>query len=109
MASHPMKPDLLQKLSSARDLYALTRSVLVLCEPYGPVHSFKLTHNRGTSRVACVIELESPKQHPALARETGARAMSGAVCMEIPVSRDFDAAGRMPLPQQRPLEARVAG
>jgi hypothetical protein len=109
MTLEPMKPDLIQKLSSAHDLYALTRSVLVLCEPYGPVHSFKLTHNRGTSRVACMIELESPKQHAALAREIGARAVSGAVCMEIPVSRDFDAAGSMPLPQRPAFEARVAG
>jgi hypothetical protein len=109
MASNPMKPELVQKLSTARDLYALTRSVLVLCEPYGPVHSFKLTHNRGTSRVACVIELESPKQHNALARELGARALSGAVCMEVPVAKDFDAAGRMPLSPRPVLEARVAG
>jgi len=104
-----MKPELIEKLSSSSDLYVLTRSLLVLCEPYGPVHSFKLTHNRGTSRVACVIELEAAKQHLALAREIGARAVSGAVCMEIPVSRDFDAAGRMPVPQRPAFEARVAG
>ena len=104
-----MRTEILESLSSARDLYALTRSLLVLCERYGPVHSFKLTHNRGTSRVACAIELESPKQHAALARELGARALSGAVCMEVPVSRDFDAAGRMPLPQRPAFEARLAG
>jgi len=105
-----MKREIIDRLSSARDLYVLTRGLLVLCEPYGPVHSFKLTHNRGTSRVACVVELESPKQHAALARELGARAVSGAVCMEIPVGRDFDAAGRLPLPPQHAaFEARVAG
>jgi hypothetical protein len=104
-----MKPELIEKLSAASDLYVLTRSLLVLCEPYGPVHSFKLTHNRGTSRVACVIELEVPKQHLALARELGARVLTGAVCMEIPVSREFDAAGRMPVLQRPAFEARVAG
>jgi len=104
-----MKPELLEKVSDAREMVALTRSILELCEPFGPVHSFKLTHNRGTSRVACLIELESPRQHLALARALGARALSGAVSMEIPVSRDFDAAGRMPVPQRPSFEARLAG
>lgn len=87
-----MKPEVIDKLSDARDFYTLTRSVLALCEPFGPVHAFKLVHNRGASRVACTIELESPKQQPALARTLGARALNGsAACLDIPVSKDFEA------------------
>jgi hypothetical protein len=104
-----MKPDLIEKLADAHDLCTLTRGVLELCEPFGPVHSFKLTHNRGTSRVACLIELESPRQHTALARALGARALSGAVCLEVPVARGFDATARVPLSQRPAFEARLAG
>ena len=104
-----MKPELLEKLSDSRDFSALTGSVLELCEPFGSVHSLKLTHNRGTSSVACVIELEAPQQHSALARALGGRAMMGTVSVEIPVARDFDAAGRMTLPQRPAFEARLAG
>jgi len=84
-----MKPDILDKLGEAHDFCALTKSVLALCEPYGPVHAFRLTHNRGAARVACLIELESPKQQPALARALGARTLNGAVTLDVPVSRDF--------------------
>lgn len=77
------------KLSEARDFYALTKTVLSLCEPYGPVHSFRFIHNRGASRVACFVELESAKQQQALARGLGARGLNGAVCLDIPVRKDF--------------------
>ena len=104
-----MKPELLEKLAESHDFPALTQGILEQCDPFGPVHSFKLTHNRGTSSVACVIELESPKQHAALARALGGRAMMGAVSLEIPVARDFDAAGGMALPHRAAFEARLAG
>jgi len=84
-----MRPDILDKLGEAHDFCALTKSVLSLCEPYGPVHAFRLIHNRGAARVACLIELESPKQQPALARAIGARTLNGAVTLDIPVSREF--------------------
>jgi hypothetical protein len=79
----------------ARDFCALTKGVLDLCEPFGPVHSFQLVHNRRASRVACLIELESEKQQPALARALGARTINGSVCLEIEVSRDFEAESRV--------------
>lgn len=84
-----MRPDILDKLGEAHDFCDLTRSVLALCEPYGPVHAFRLTHNRGAARVACLIELEAPKQQTALARALGARTLNGAVTLDIPVSREF--------------------
>jgi hypothetical protein len=86
-----MKPEVAEKLAEARDFYSLTKVVLSMCEPYGPVHAFRLTHNRGAARVACLIELESPKQHPALARALGARTLNGATCLDIPVDKDFKA------------------
>ncbi|OGA70073.1 MAG: hypothetical protein A3G81_26220 [Betaproteobacteria bacterium RIFCSPLOWO2_12_FULL_65_14] len=79
-----------ERTRGARDFASLTEEILAACEPFGPVHSFKLVHNRGTSSVACVIELEAQKQQPALARALGARAVNGAVCLEIPVSRAFE-------------------
>jgi hypothetical protein len=84
-----MKPELAEKLGDARDFYSLTKAVLAMCEPYGPVHAFRLVHNRGAARVACLIELESPKQQPALARALGAKVLNGAACLEIPVDRTF--------------------
>lgn len=86
-----MKPELAEKLGEARDFFTLTKAVLSMCEPYGPVHAFRLTHNRGAARVACLIELESPKQQPLLARALGAKVLNGAACLEIPVRRDFGA------------------
>src|SRR5437763_12402720 len=83
-----MKAEVTDKLAEARDFYSLTKTVLSLCEPYGPVHAFRFIHNRGASRVACFIELESPKQEMALARALGAR-VNGSVSLEIPVARDF--------------------
>ena len=62
----------MQRLREAHDLHSLTRDVLGLCQPYRPVHSFRLVHNRGAGRVVCFIELESPKQQPALVRALGA-------------------------------------
>jgi len=85
-----MKPEVAQKLSDAQDFYGLTKAVLSMCEPFGPVHAFRLVHNRGAARVACLIELESPRQQPALARALGARVLNGgAACLEIPVDKDF--------------------
>ena len=88
-----MKPEIADRLAQANDFHALTRAVLALCEPYGPVHAFRVVHNRGASRVACYIELESPKQQPALARALGTRAAEDAVCFDVPVRKDF---GRQP-------------
>ena len=105
-----MKPEIMDKTSDARDFYALTKGILAMCEPFGPVHSFKLVHNRGASRVACLIELESPKHQPALARELGARVINGTVCLEIPVRHDFEKRSSVVAlaPQPAPEEARVA-
>jgi hypothetical protein len=86
-----MKPDIAEKLGDARDFAELTQGVLALCEPYGPVHSFRLVHNRGASRVACFIELEATRQQPALARALGTRAVGNEVCLDVPVARDFAA------------------
>src|SRR5213075_2752707 len=85
-----MRPEVMQRLREAHDLHSLTRDVLDLCEPYGPVHSFKLVHNRGAARVVCFIELESPKQQPALVRALGAKVINGFACLDIPVSEAFE-------------------
>jgi hypothetical protein len=37
-----MAPDLLESASQTLDFCALTRDILALCEPFGPVHSFSL-------------------------------------------------------------------
>ena len=84
-----MKPEVMDKLGEAHDFCALTRAILALCEPFGPVHAFRLVHNRGAARVACYIELESLKQQPLLARAIGARTVDGTVCLEVPVAREF--------------------
>ena len=84
-----MRPDVMQRLREAHDMHSLTRDVLDLCEPYGPVHSFKLVHNRGASRVVCFIELESPRQQPLLVRALGAKVIHGSACLDIPVSDEF--------------------
>ena len=86
-----MTPELLENTSHARDFCALTKVILALCEPFGPVHAFKLVHNRGAHRVACLIELESMKDQPALARALGGRTINGSVCIEVDVRRDFEA------------------
>ncbi|HWJ01456.1 MAG TPA: hypothetical protein VNU96_20775 [Burkholderiales bacterium] len=88
-----MPSALLETTSQARDFCALTKSILALCEPFGPVHSFKLVHNRGAARVACIIELESTKEEPALARALGGRSINGSVCVELEVRRDFEGEG----------------
>jgi hypothetical protein len=81
-----MKPEMLDTLGEARDFHALTKSVLDLCESFGPVHEFRLVHNRRAARVCCFIELESPKQQTAMVRALGARSVNEAACFEIPVS-----------------------
>src|SRR5262245_2012880 len=86
-----MTPELLENTSQARDFCSLTKVILALCEPYGPVHSFKLVHNRGARRVACLIELESQKDQPALARALGGRPINGSARVEVEVRRDFEA------------------
>jgi len=84
-----MRPEVANLLRDAQDLYSLTKGVLELCEPYGPVHSFRLVHNRGAARVVCFIELESPKQQPLLVRALGAKVINGAACLDIPVADEF--------------------
>jgi hypothetical protein len=84
-----MRPEIISKLRNVNDLFSLTKGVLALCEPFGAVHSFKLVHNRGAARVVCFIELESPKQQPALVRALGAKVINGAACLDIPVSEEF--------------------
>lgn len=104
-----MKPDLMEKLAEHRDFHALTRDVLALCEPFGSVHAFRFVHNRGASRVACFIELESPKQQPALARALGGRAVNGTVCLDIPVRKDFGSQGKVvSLPTAGAFDSRLA-
>jgi hypothetical protein len=109
-----MRPEIIDKLGEAHDFCALTKSVLSLCEPYGPVHAFRLIHNRGAARVACLIELESPKQQPALARALGGRTLNGAVTLDIPVSREFGDASHGsatvagPYPRVPPIATRTA-
>src|SRR5687768_651993 len=108
-----MKPEVAQKLCEAHDFYALTKAVLSMCEPYGPVHAFRLVHNRGASRVACLIELESPKLQPALARALGAKMLNGAACLEIPVDKDFGGQHKIAVLAERPsssssFQARLA-
>jgi len=94
-----MKPEVLDQLRDAPDLHALTKGLLDLCDPYGPVHSLKLVHNRGAARVVCFIELESPKQQPLLVRALGAKVINGAACLDIPVGEDFGGIVRVaPLP-----------
>jgi len=100
-----MKPEVAEKLSDAQDFYALTKAVLSMCEPYGPVHAFRLVHNRGAARVACLIELESPKQQPALARALGAKVLNGAACLEIPVDKDFGSPCKVVALQQPALQS----
>jgi hypothetical protein len=84
-----MNPDIADKLGDTQDFEGFARGVLALCKPFGPVHSFRLVHNRGAGRVACFIELEAPRHHPALARALGTRMVNGAVCFDVPVSREF--------------------
>jgi hypothetical protein len=90
-----MKPDVAEKLRDSRDFYALTRGVLALCEPFGPVHSFRFVHSPGAASVACFIELAASKQQPALARALGTRTLNGSVCLEIPVRKDFGSHGKV--------------
>lgn len=90
-----MRPETLEKTRDARDFYALTKGILAICEPYGPVHSFKLVHNPGAGNVACIIELELQKQQPALARALGGRTLNNSVCVEIPVRKDFESRPRI--------------
>ena len=99
-----MRPEVANQLRDAQDLFSLTKGVLGLCEPYGPVHSFKLVHNRGAARVVCFIELESAKQQPALVRALGAKVINGSACLDIPVSEEFEGGYKV---AAIPLRARV--
>jgi hypothetical protein len=90
-----MKPEVMEQLREAHDLYSLTKGVLELCAPYGPVHSFRLVHNRGAARIVCFIELESQKQQPALVRALGAKVINGSACLDIPVGEEFGGGYRM--------------
>ena len=108
-----MRPEVVNQLRGAHDLYSLTKGVLRLCEPFGPVHSFRLVHNRGAARVVCFIELESPKQQPALVRALGAKVINGSACLDIPVGEDFGASSDgglkvAPLPPRARSETAVA-
>ena len=85
----------MEQLREAHDLYSLTKAVLELCAPHGPVHSFKLVHNRGAARVVCFIELESQKQQPALVRALGAKVINGSACLDIPVGEEFSGGYRV--------------
>jgi len=87
-----MKTEVMERLRGARDFHALTGALLSLCEPFGPLHALKLVHNRGAGRVVCFIEMESPKQQPALVRALGAKVIDGAACLDVPVDEDFGAA-----------------
>src|SRR5256885_14729498 len=95
-----MRPEVTARLREAHDLYSLTKDVLGLCQPYGPVHSFRMVHNRGAARVVCFIEMESPKQQPALVRTLGAKVIDGAACLDIRVSEDFGAPYKVAAPSQ---------
>jgi hypothetical protein len=88
-----MRPEVANQLRGAHDLYSLTKGVLELCAPYGPVHSFRLVQNRGAARIVCFIELESQKQQPALVRALGAKVINGSACLDIPVGDDFGMGG----------------
>src|SRR5689334_16995309 len=104
-----MRPEVANQLRDAQDLFSLTKGVLGLCEPYGPVHSFKLVHNRGASRVVCFIELESPKQQPALVRALGAKVINGSACLDIPVGEEFEGGYKVAaIPLRSPMVARVS-
>lgn len=84
-----MKSTILSELQHARDFASLTEIVLVICAPFGPVRAFSIAHDKVARLVSCSIEMESAKQHPAMARALGATLVSGAVCLEIPVDSDF--------------------
>src|SRR5438477_10003333 len=90
-----MRPEVMQRLRGANDLYSLTKDLLGLCQPYGPVHSFRVVHNRGAARVVCFIELESQRQQPALVRALGAKVINGTACLDIPVGEEFGGAERI--------------
>ncbi|HET7365381.1 MAG TPA: RNA-binding protein [Burkholderiales bacterium] len=103
-----MRPEVMEQLREAHDIYSLTRGVLELCEPYGPVHSFKLVHNRGAARVVCFIELESPKAQPALVRALGAKVINGSACLDIPVGDEFGEADKLASRQMEQLRRETA-
>ena len=84
-----MKTEVMERVRGVGDFPALTRALLALCEPFGTVHALKLVHNRRAGRVVCFIEMESPKQQPALVRALGAKVIEGAACLDIPVEDDF--------------------
>ena len=88
-----MRSDILDRLRDAQDFGELTQALIAVCEPYCQVHSLQLTHNKRAGRVCCLIELDSPKQQPALKRALGATGFDGSVYLEIPVCDDFARTG----------------
>jgi hypothetical protein len=80
-----------------QDFGELTQALLAECEPYGQIHSLQLTHNKRAGRVACVVELDSPRHVPALKRALGiTTGLGGSVYLEIPVHADFARADAAP-------------
>jgi hypothetical protein len=110
-----MKRQALEQFRDAQDFSALTRAVLTACEPFGPIHSFKLVHNKRARRVACSIELDSPKMHAALVRALGAYDCGGVLYLDIPVGPEFGGvkaasltpSREMDVPLQRPQSSRI--
>lgn len=92
-----MNTEILNELQRARDFVSLTETVLAICSPFGPVHSFRVTHNKAAGRVSCFIELDSVTQHSRMIRELGATLVSGVVCFEIPMGPHFVAYKQMQL------------
>jgi len=107
----------MERVRGARDFRALTGALLALCEPFGAVHALRLVHNRGAGRVVCFIEMESPRQQPALVRALGAKVIDGAACLDIPVEDDFGLGDELvaPLPaslavaRSRPVATQASG
>ena|SRR5260221_14402825 len=84
-----MRSDVLHLLHDAQNFGELAQALSAFCEPYCQIHSLQLTHNKRAGTVSCVIELDSPKQQPALKQALGAAGYGGSVYLEIPVRDDF--------------------
>jgi hypothetical protein len=92
-----MRSDVLDQLRDAQDFGELTQALIAVCEPYCQIHSLQLTHNKRAGNVSCRIELDSPRQQPALKRALGATGFDGSVYLEIPVREDFARAESAPV------------
>jgi hypothetical protein len=84
-----MGSDVLDQLREAQDFGELTQALSAVCESYCQIHSLRLTHNKRAGRVCCLIELDSPRQQPALKRALGATGLDGSIYLEIRVRDDF--------------------